>query len=415
MSLIIKIATSWTLDTRSDAIIDTYENLINELGDSPTLLILSCSVAFNVEEVLATLRARAPNVPISGGTSCRGVMTQAGVHSQNGLGLGMFAILDPKGSYGVGAATIGENPILAAETAINLALKMANCPGEIPAMVWMMSAPGCEEVLISGITSVLGNDVPISGGSAADNDVSGQWKQFANDEVFSNAVVVTVLFPSTEVLFAFHSGYEPTDVKGIVTKVGKFGDKAQSVTGINQEGRILLEINGQSAAKVYDQWSAGLISDTLDKGGNIMSKTTLHPLGRIAGYIGTVPYYQLSHPDTVTKKGGLSVFSNIALGDELTLMHGSVDSLVSRAGRVAKSALEVYSENPQDIAGALVVYCAGCMMAVQDRLDEVVDSLRIALPDVPFLGVHTFGEQGCFLGGENRHGNLMISVLLFSK
>jgi hypothetical protein len=55
------------------------------------------------------------------------------------------------------------------------------------------------------------------------------------------------------------------------------------------------------------------------------------------------------------------------------------------------------------------------MLTVQGRLDEVVDGLRVALPDVPFLGVHTYGEQGCFVGGENRHGNLMISVLLFGK
>jgi hypothetical protein len=344
-----------------------------------------------------------------------GVMTQAGVHSQDGCGLAMFGIFDPQGNYGVGAAEIGENPDKAAEHAIHCALEMADRPGEVPAMVWMMAAPGCEEALISGIEAVLGDDVPISGGSSADNDLGGHWKQFANDEIYSNAVVVTVLFPSTEVMFAFHSGYEPTDVTGIVTKVGEFESRDKEGGATKAEGRILLEINGQPAAEVYNDWGQGLISDALAGGGNIMARTTLHPLGRVAGHIGAVPYYQLSHPDAVTVNGGLSVFSNVAPGDELVLMHGSIDNLLTRAGRVASSALETYSANPQDIAGALVVYCAGCRLAVQDRLDEVVDSLRVALPDVPFLGVHTYGEQGCFLGGENRHGNLMISVLLFGK
>ena len=41
--------------------------------------------------------------------------------------------------------------------------------------------------------------------------------------------------------------------------------------------------------------------------------------------------------------------------------------------------------------------------------------LQAALPGIPFLGSFTFGEQGCFPGGENRHGNLMISVLLFPR
>jgi len=29
--------------------------------------------------------------------------------------------------------------------------------------------------------------------------------------------------------------------------------------------------------------------------------------------------------------------------------------------------------------------------------------------------VFTLGEQGCFPGGENRHGNLMICATLFGR
>jgi hypothetical protein len=46
-------------------------------------------------------------------------------------------------------------------------------------------------------------------------------------------------------------------------------------------------------------------------------------------------------------------------------------------------------------------------------MDEVVDGLRLELGALPFLGSFTFGEQGCFVGGENRHGNLMILVVVF--
>jgi len=42
----------------------------------------------------------------------------------------------------------------------------------------------------------------------------------------------------------------------------------------------------------------------------------------------------------------------------------------------------------------------------------VVDGLREALSGLPFLGSFTFGEQGCFVRGTNRHGNLGISVVL---
>jgi len=282
-------------------------------------------------------------------------------------------------------------------------------------MVWLTAAPGCEEEIISGISSVVGDDVPVAGGSSADNDVSGKWKQIANDGIHNNAVVVTALFPSTEVLFAFHSGYEPTDARGIVTKAGGYEATPAKGVATKVEGRVLKEIDGRPAAVVYNEWVEGRIDEALGSGGNILAQTSLHPLGRIAGQVAGVPYYQLSHPDAVTANNELTLFADVAPGDEIVLMRGTIDSLVSRAGRVASSAMETYGARPEDVEGALVVYCAGCMMTVGERLNEVVENLQTTLPDIPFLGTFTFGEQGCFLGGENRHGNLMISVLLFRK
>jgi hypothetical protein len=53
------------------------------------------------------------------------------------------------------------------------------------------------------------------------------------------------------------------------------------------------------------------------------------------------------------------------------------------------------------------------MLTVTDRMDDVASELVEALGGRPFLGTFTFGEQGCFLGGENRHGNLMFSTVVF--
>ena len=411
----MKIATTATTDVRAHVILECYEDLIDELGVDPDLLIVYCSADCDLEDITRKLRSNTPQLALHGGTSCMGAMTQFGLASQEGSGLAMMGIADPLGSYGVGAAPIGDDPVQAAQAAITLALEHADCPGEVPAMVWLTSAPGCEELLISGIGDVLGEDVPIAGGSSADNTVSGEWKQFAGDSVYDNAVVVTALFPSTEVMFAFHSGYEPTEAKGIITKAG--GYEATTNKGIATEAsqRTLIEINCRPAATVYNEWVDGAISEQCEQGGSILALTTLHPLGRVAGYIGDVPYYQLSHPDSVNPEGAITMFSDINSGDEVVLMHGTIDSLITRAGRVATSAMETSLADSREIAGALVVYCAGCMLTVQERLDEVVDSFREALPDTPFLGTFTFGEQGCFLSGENRHGNLMISVLLFTK
>jgi len=411
----VNIASIATTDLQPEVVLGLYDQLIRELGAEPDLLLVFCTIAYDVNAVIHTLRARTPATAIHGGTSCTGVMTQMGLASCNGNGLAMLAVADPSGHYGVGAAPIDQDPHQAARAAVTEALDKAQCPGEVPAMVWLTAAPGQEEAVLAGIGSVLGDDVPVAGGSSADNALNGEWRQFTGDSVFNDAVVVTVLFPSTEVLFAFHSGYEPTDAKGIITKAG--GYEATSKKGVATETsrRTLLEIDGRPAAEVYNEWVDGALSPLLGTGGRILNLTTLRPLGRVAGYIGEVPYYQLAHPDSVTTAGALTLFADIASGNEIVLMRGTVDSLIARAGRVATSAMEADRADAGAIAGALVVYCAGCMLAVQHRLDEVVESLREALPGVPFLGIFTFGEQGCFLNSGNRHGNLMISVLLFTK
>jgi len=115
----------------------------------------------------------------------------------------------------------------------------------------------------------------------------------------------------------------------------------------------------------------------------------------------------------VTAEGALTLFSDIKEGEELILMSGTRSSLITRAGRVARAALGAGHLTADQISGALVIYCAGCMLAIQEQMDQVAAEIRDSLGGRPFLGAFTLGEQGRFVGGENHHGNLMISVVVF--
>lgn len=396
----MKISAAGRALNDADAYTAIYDTLVSELEAKPSLLIVHCSASTDLERLMTGIYEYSGNTPLFGGTSCMGVMTHMGVHMGANGGVGMLGISDGEGSFGVGASDIGDDPQQAAANAVLSALEHAGRPGEVPAFVLLSSCNGHEEELLAGIASVVGRDVPIAGGTSADDNIGQKWRQFANGIVFENAVVVAVLFPSTEVMFAFHSGYQPTSVSGRVTKAEK---------------RLLCEIDGRPAALVYNEWIGGLISDQIKTGGCIMPQTTFHPLGRIVGYVGAIPYYKLTHPSEAKPDGTMKVFTDVAAGDELVVMNGTADSLVSRAGRVAMSAMEAYSVTPAEVGGALIMYCAGCMFGIRERLGEVVEGLKSVLPEIPFLVTFSFGEQGCFLGGENRHGNLMISVLLFAK
>lgn len=392
---------STTQSSTQQAIQDVLAQLQHAFVNSPDLFIVSVTETYDIAEILKVLADEYPDSLIQGGSSCQGVMTESGFHSVDMHGLALLAIQDSGGEYGVGAANLGTQPRLAAQQAVMAAMEAADRPGEIPKLVWLVGAPGFEEALLQGISDVLGPNVPVAGGSSGDNAIAGNWCQFTGQGVYSDAVTVTLMYSGSDVSYAFHSGYSPSEVTGRVTEC---------------EGRTILKIDDRPAADVYNEWADHCIDDALKTGDtNILGNTTLHPLGRKVGAVNDVPYFRLSHPDAVTENHGLSLFSNVNQGDELTLMKGSVESLVTRAGRVADSAKKVSNWDASEIAGALVIYCAGCMLTVQQQMPEVVESLKASLPGIPFIGTFTFGEQGCFREGENYHGNLMISVVLLHK
>ena len=198
--------------------------------------------------------------------------------------------------------------------------------------------------------------------------------------------------------YAFHSGYEPTSHKGIATGVS---------------GRVLKDIDNRPAATVYNEWTEGLAGDVLDEGGSLVPTTTFTPLGHPVGNVGGIPYFKLSYPVAVLPGKEIELFAEIKQGEEVVLMKGTPDSLASRAGRVAKAAIDSALFGNDETEGALILFCAGCMLAVQDRMDQTVTGLDNSLKGKSFLCSFTLGEQGCFIGGENRHGNLMIATLIF--
>lgn len=384
------------------AVREAMAEIHSQLNSSPHFLVVYTSILYGTEDLARELRLLAPGTLIHGGTSCRGVMSERGFcSSPKGFGLGLFAIHDEVGAYGVGGVEVNSSAHDAAIEAARLAVAEAKRMGESPALVWLTSPPGLEEEVISGLMDFFGPNVPVFGGSSADEEVTGRWAQFTHLTYSTHSVVVSVLYPPSRIAFAFQGGYDATETSAVVTR---------------GHGRLIEELNGRPAAEVYNEWAGGALTEVIGKEANVLMKTSLHPLGRLIGRFGGIPYYQLSHPDTVTANRGLTVFTNIEQGETVFLMTGTEEALVTRSRRIVESALRNVSAKDRKIEGALLVYCAGCMLTVRHRMSEVVSNLKAALGEkTPFLGAFTFGEQGSFLGGENRHGNLMISIVLFLR
>jgi hypothetical protein len=87
--------------------------------------------------------------------------------------------------------------------------------------------------------------------------------------------------------------------------------------------------------------------------------------------------------------------------------------LIERAGRAAQ-VIERLPGGADSLAGGLMVYCAGCMLAVDDEMPNVAREVGNSMGGAPFVGCFTFGEQG-FMADRNMHGNLMISAIAFGR
>jgi hypothetical protein len=346
-----------------------------------------------LRDALGAALSRAAPLALHGAGSCLGVMSSDGTFIAEGDGAGVLAIWDPSGDYGVGVRAFAGDPRVAGATAARRAMIAAERDGEAPDLVWISASPGAEEQVLAGIQDALGATTPIVGGSAADNDVSGGWAVFDAKQSMRDGVVVSALYPSTPIAHAFQSGYAPTGASGRVTRA---------------EGRTVFEIDGRPARAVFAEWTGGAVVAPEGPEAAILAASSWSPLGRATESVAGVPFHLLAHPAVARADGGLDLFAVVREGDVLEQMSGSPESLKSRAGRIARSVMEDERIGGQ-AAGALVVFCGGSMLAMRDRMEDVVAGLRDALGATPFLGVFTFGEQGPSLSGENLHGNLMIS------
>ncbi len=350
-----------------------------------------------LEKIARELAEAAPGVPVFGATSFQGVFTP------DGFQRGAFLLVGEEADgVELAVASSGAQGDAARAAATEAARAIREQLGHTPNVILMHATPGNEETILAGLDDAFGGLVPVYGGSAADDDLSGTWGLLHGSQLLREGFVVAGFHTLRPVRGDFLGGYLPAGPKGRITRC---------------EGRRIHEIDGQPAAEVYNRWTRGSLREALKPGGGgVLAETSLHPLARQVDSVLGVPLYLLSHPEAVAEDGrALDFFTRFTEGDEVLLMQGTEGSLVRRAGRLVHSALG--AAEPEVLAGSILVYCGGCVGAILDRADEVAAQYKDAVAGSPFLGIATFGEQGCFAGTEvcNRHGNLMSDVLLFEK
>ncbi len=403
----IKVGYGWSVDNNEIKAVKEAVNMMKKGVKKPELVILYCTVGYNVKSILRNLRRELGNsTDIYGLTSCLGVVTRDGIHIGEKGSLAILGLESPALDFGVSGRET-ETPKDArrkARESFNEAILKAGKPeGSRPDLVIMASTPGIEEAVLKGIADVAGNNVPVYGGTAADNTITGNWKVFNNNEIYSSGFTLVTIFSNLKIGCAFLSGYLASEKNGIATKVK------------NKEGRVLLEIDGRPAAEVYNDWAYNKFDKQLKEGGSILVPASFYPLAKCFIVDGEQHYIGV-HPSEINPKDkSLLLFANVKEGSRLYFTEGTPDSLIYRPKTIARRALINGRIKKKDVSLALFIYCAGTMLAVKDRISEIVPLINKVIGKVPYIGAFTFGEQGNIKGYGNFHGNLMSSMVIIGN
>ena len=424
----IKIGAGYSYnDDAENALESAYMNAVSEFGEgrNPSLVLIFMTANVEHEKALKKFNElTGGKVPFSGCTICRGAMMGAQCR-QNDIWklVSIWAISDPEGLYEVGMANLNNtsnNNEIRTVVKKSVSYTRAICKKKFleypknpviqgdPSFIWINPPPGPEDEIIIGVEEGIGSSkVEIIGGTSADNDVTGAWKQWnSRVGIATNGLAFVIAHCSAQVKGCAFTGYSATPKVGKVTKTNG--------------PRHILTIDNKPAGEVYDEWTSGhykhLWKDKEDS--NILGPSSVYPLGQVVGQDwDNEDVYRTLHPHLLVKKDkSLTVFSDVSEGQEICMMTGTRENIQTKISAVATNVLRSTEIPTSELRGALVVFCAGAMMYCgTEGMDVACRKLDQALGGVNYLGIHTFGEQGPFPDGSVRHGNLMFSALVFSS
>lgn len=338
------------------------------------------------------------NIPLIGCTSSNGIIVEDGIIASDKGFAGMLSFDDKNMTVGVACHEAGKDPRAIGRRVAIEAVENAKTT-RAPAYFYMVATPKEEEEYLMGIQDVIGR-VPMFGGSAADDTVSGNWKIICNEKIINDGVAVAFFYTDNEIVTTYTSGYRETSNIGLITEV--------------KDSRTLVSIDGISALRKYSNWTN--ISPSNLKGKKLLEVSTTKPLG-VKDPLGnlTIIRHPMFGDDMGTKTttdDTITLGNKVVTGTAIIQLEATVDELIDTAGNAL---LETRKKLYTEAAAYILIHCSGRKMAIGERLNEVYQQIVKEAKGVPFIMPFTFGEYGYDEHSANVCGGLMLSFTAFGK
>ena len=331
--------------------------------DNPQVGLFFTSVVQNQEQLMEGAKSVLGDVPIIGCTSSAALCTQDGYLNKETGYSGMMLFGGDVEVVVAGSKKTNENPREIGKRIAEEAVAKVNGKDREPDFFFMCASPANEEEYLKGIQDVIGN-IPVFGGSAADNTVEGKWSILNNGEAFADGCVIAIFYTEGKMKNVYTGAYHETENVGIITKIAG--------------SRTLVEIDHEPALKKYAEWTNQKVEDIM--GANLLTATICAPLG-VKDPIGKV--IAVRHPMNGNDDLSMNIGADLAVNTAVIQLTNTPEGILKANEETINKVNELMENN---VDSYFLVHCGGRRLglALANIEDKIYPEVKKAIPNKEF-------------------------------
>lgn len=256
---------------------------------------------------------------------------------------------------------------------------------------------GFENEFLNGIKNILGNYIPIVGGSAT-SDAGKLEKGEGTNYVFANGKFsksgAVLCFGVSELYFSYGlaHGYDRTNKISILSEV-------------TDNNRGITKLSGENAIDKYCEMIDVSKSEFIE---NYFRYTTRKPLCSLDD---SQNIYPKVIPNVFEESGCLQGTFKFTEGQSVLIGEYNEEKSLNSLKNSFDDAL---SEQEFEPALALISNCSVRRVLLKKKVNESISRLEDKYPNLPFFGFYTAGEIGSYRDEPPKYNNITCVNLIFS-
>ena len=360
--------------------------------ENPQVGLLFTSCVQNQNKIMEGAKSVLGDVPVIGCTSSAAICTQDGYLNKETGYSGMMLFGGDLEVVTAGSAQTDETPREVGRRVAQEAISKVRGEDVEPDFFFMSASPANEEEYLEGIQDVIGN-VPVFGGSAADNTVEGKWSILNDGEAFADGLTIAIFYTKGEMKNLYTGAYHETSNVGVITKV--------------RDERTLVEIDHEPALQKYAKWTGKTVESLM--GNNLLTETICAPLG-VKDPIGKVT--AVRHPMFGNDDLSMNIGANLAENTAVIQLSNTPEGILKANEETINNLNKLMVS---EVNSYFLVHCGGRRLglALSQIEDRIYPEVKKVIPDKEFLMVFTFGEYGTGDHSSNTVGGLSLSYTAF--